>query len=85
MKLEALTDKDPGADADSDEDEDPSHVPSINESGNAVPKRRAGHRELLLPSSQGGEADLPSSQPQPVTAQAVLEDEDLKIEEFDSD
>lgn len=85
MKLEALTDKDPGADADSDEDEDPSHVPSINESSNAVPKIRDGHRELLLPSSQGGEADLPTSQPQPVAAQAALEDEELKIEEFDSD
>ncbi|XP_072270061.1 cell cycle checkpoint protein RAD17 [Pyxicephalus adspersus] len=83
MKLEALTDKDPGADADSDEDEN--HVPSIKESGsNAIPKSADGLREVLS-SSQGGEVDLPTSQPQPVVAQAALEDEELKIEEYDSD
>ncbi|CAI9615671.1 unnamed protein product [Staurois parvus] len=53
MKLEALTDKDPGADADSDEDEDPSHVPS--ESGNnAVPKSKDGHKKnyFYLPAKE---------------------------------
>lgn len=84
MKLETLTDKDPGADADSDED--PSHVPSIKDSGNdGLPKSTNGQKDLQLPSSQEGEANLPASQPQPVAAQAVLEDEELKIEEFDSD
>ncbi|KAM5192859.1 cell cycle checkpoint protein RAD17 [Mantella aurantiaca] len=80
MKLEALTDKDPGADADSDED------PSIKDSGNdEVPKSTNGQKDLQLPSSQGAEADLPASQPQPVAAQTALEDEELKIEEYDSD
>ncbi|NWI44879.1 RAD17 protein, partial [Picathartes gymnocephalus] len=38
-----------------------------------------------LPSSQSSGSDLPSSQPQPITAQAILEEEELRIEEYDSD
>ncbi|NWZ92823.1 RAD17 protein, partial [Nesospiza acunhae] len=38
-----------------------------------------------LPSSQSSGSDLPGSQPQPVAAQALLEDEELRIEEYDSD
>ncbi|KAM3655252.1 cell cycle checkpoint protein RAD17 [Ammospiza maritima maritima] len=38
-----------------------------------------------LPSSQSSGSDLPSSQPQPVAAQALLEEEELRIEEYDSD
>ncbi|KAM9329931.1 cell cycle checkpoint protein RAD17 [Gastrophryne carolinensis] len=81
MKLEALTDKDPGvADADSEEEDDPSHVLCTQDSShNAKPKSADG--ASLLPSSQG-DTDLPTSQPQPVT---VLEDEELRIEEYDSD
>lgn len=85
MKLEALTDKDPGADADSDEEEDPSHVPCIKESGNDSSKSANGQRVLQPSSSQGGDTDLPASQPQPLVAEALMEDDELKIEEFDSD
>uniref|UniRef100_A0A8C8EWD8 AAA+ ATPase domain-containing protein n=1 Tax=Oncorhynchus tshawytscha TaxID=74940 RepID=A0A8C8EWD8_ONCTS len=58
LKLEALTDKDPGL--------------------------------LELDSSQGPGAggpggDLPASQPQPTTTSALLEEEDVVIEEYDSD
>ncbi|XP_063035956.1 cell cycle checkpoint protein RAD17 [Melospiza melodia melodia] len=38
-----------------------------------------------LPSSQSSGSDLPSSQPQPVAAQALLEEEELRIEEYESD
>ncbi|XP_056369257.1 cell cycle checkpoint protein RAD17 isoform X1 [Oenanthe melanoleuca] len=37
------------------------------------------------PSSQSSGSDLPGSQPQPIAAQAVLEEEELRIEEYDSD
>ncbi|OWK59656.1 Cell cycle checkpoint protein RAD17 [Lonchura striata] len=38
-----------------------------------------------LPCSQSSGSDLPGSQPQPVAAQALLEEEELRIEEYDSD
>uniref|UniRef100_A0A8C9N3A3 RAD17 checkpoint clamp loader component n=1 Tax=Serinus canaria TaxID=9135 RepID=A0A8C9N3A3_SERCA len=38
-----------------------------------------------LPSSQSSGSDLPGSQPQPVAAQALQEEEELRIEEYDSD
>ncbi|XP_063278503.1 cell cycle checkpoint protein RAD17 isoform X2 [Prinia subflava] len=38
-----------------------------------------------LPSSQSSGNDLPGSQPQPIAAQAILEEEELRIEEYDSD
>ncbi|XP_066459033.1 cell cycle checkpoint protein RAD17 [Eleutherodactylus coqui] len=86
MKLEALTDKDPGVpDADSGDEEDPAHGTNAKESGCEIrsnPQQVSGGSRL--PSSQG-ETDLPTSQPQPVTAQAIMEDEELKIEEYDSD
>lgn len=38
-----------------------------------------------LSSSQCSGSELPSSQPQPVAAQAIMEEDELKIEEYDSD
>ncbi|XP_014745449.1 PREDICTED: cell cycle checkpoint protein RAD17 [Sturnus vulgaris] len=38
-----------------------------------------------LPSSQSSGSELPGSQPQPMAAQALLEEEELRIEEYDSD
>ncbi|NWV62255.1 RAD17 protein, partial [Malurus elegans] len=70
LKLEALGDKDPG-------------VPELfqwdGDSANGDPEG------LPLPSSQSSTSDLPGSQPQPVTAQAILDEEELQIEEYDSD
>ncbi|XP_063819970.1 cell cycle checkpoint protein RAD17 [Pseudophryne corroboree] len=80
MRLEALTDKDTGV-PDSGDEEDTNDIQSIKESS----KSKEGSGASILPSSQGGESDLPTSQPQPIAAQAVMEDEDMKIEEFDSD
>uniref|UniRef100_A0A8C7JPJ6 RAD17 checkpoint clamp loader component n=1 Tax=Oncorhynchus kisutch TaxID=8019 RepID=A0A8C7JPJ6_ONCKI len=64
LKLEALTDKDPGLlELDSEEEE---------EGG-------------LGPGAGGPGGDLPASQPQPTTTSALLEEEDVVIEEYDSD
>ncbi|NWV06519.1 RAD17 protein, partial [Ptilonorhynchus violaceus] len=70
LQLEALGDKDPG-------------VPELFcRDGDGADGDPEGPP---LPSSQCSGSDLPSSQPQPVAAQAVLEEEELKIEEYDSD
>ncbi|XP_056395221.1 cell cycle checkpoint protein RAD17 [Hyla sarda] len=81
IRLEALTDKDTGVpDADSGDEEDTASG-QIKKGA----KTQEGSSGSVLLSSQGGETDLPTSQPQPVTAQAIMEDEELRIEEFDSD
>ncbi|NWW19538.1 RAD17 protein, partial [Falcunculus frontatus] len=70
LQLEALGDKDPG-------------VPELfRRDGDGADGDPEG---LPLPSSQSSGSDLPSSQPQPIAAQAILEEEELKIEEYDSD
>ncbi|KAM8961738.1 cell cycle checkpoint protein RAD17 [Pelodytes ibericus] len=80
LKLEALTDKDPGLpDADSGEEEESSDV-QRKEREDMNRARGANEQSASVSSSQGGESELPPSQPQ-----AVLEDEELKIEEYDSD
>uniref|UniRef100_A0A8C7Q517 RAD17 checkpoint clamp loader component n=1 Tax=Oncorhynchus mykiss TaxID=8022 RepID=A0A8C7Q517_ONCMY len=68
LKLEALTDKDPGLlELDSEEEEDGGLVSSPG------------------PGAGGPGGDLPASQPQPTTTSALLEEEDVVIEEYDSD
>ncbi|XP_075448301.1 cell cycle checkpoint protein RAD17 isoform X2 [Ascaphus truei] len=89
LKLEALTDKDPGVpDPESGEEEDPAEVRTGKE-GDKVEKTKTNEgngTEASTPSSsQGGESEWPASQPQPAAAQAIMEDEELKIEEYDSD
>ncbi|XP_026997161.2 cell cycle checkpoint protein RAD17 isoform X2 [Tachysurus fulvidraco] len=83
LKLEALGDKDPGLlDLDSDPDEAGTQSTELGtktiepEDTTAVP---------TLPASQEPGGDLPASQPQPTTAEDLLDEEDLLIEEFDSD
>ncbi|XP_041094175.1 cell cycle checkpoint protein RAD17 isoform X1 [Polyodon spathula] len=88
LKLEALTDKDPVVDLDSDEDD-----PAV--SAYAKPKgeqsQAPGPDEDLqsdggsLPSSQTAGGDLPGSQPQPTAAQAIMKEEEIVIEDYDSD
>ncbi|KAM4808892.1 cell cycle checkpoint protein RAD17 [Rhinophrynus dorsalis] len=89
LKLEALNDKDPGVpDAESGEEGD-----VLDLSNGKQRNEEARHKSVelnepdapILPSSQGGESELPASQPLPVAAKAVMEDEELKIEEYDSD
>lgn len=83
LKLEALGDKDPGLlDPDSDHEEqgtqstEPGLQTALPGDTTAVP---------TLPNSQEPGGDLPASQPQPTTAEALLNEEDLLIEEYDSD
>lgn len=83
LKLEALGDKDPGLlDLDSDPDEAGTQSTELGtktivpEDTTAVP---------TLPASQEPGGDLPASQPQPTTAEDLLDEKDLLIEEFDSD
>lgn len=87
LKLEALTDKDPVVDLDSDED-DPAASAYANPKGE---QSQAPGLEGLqsdggsLPSSQTAGGDLPGSQPQPTAAQAIMKEEELVIEDYDSD
>ncbi|KTF94166.1 hypothetical protein cypCar_00010381 [Cyprinus carpio] len=81
LRLEALNDKDPGIlDADS-ENEDSAAARSLD------PESTAGNAttEPTLPNSQDPPGELPASQPQPTSTEALLDEEDLLIEEYDSD
>ncbi|KAF4113382.1 cell cycle checkpoint protein RAD17 [Onychostoma macrolepis] len=81
LRLEALNDKDPGIlDADS-ENEDSAAAQSLD------PESTAGNAttEPTLPNSQDPPGELSASQPQPTSTEALLDKEDLLIEEYDSD
>ncbi|XP_053530607.1 cell cycle checkpoint protein RAD17 isoform X2 [Ictalurus punctatus] len=83
LKLEALGDKDPGLlDLDSDHEEagTQSTEPGIQ---TTLPGDTSDMP--TLPNSQEPGGDLPASQPQPTTSEALLDEEDLRIEEYDSD
>uniref|UniRef100_A0A6Q2ZA59 AAA+ ATPase domain-containing protein n=1 Tax=Esox lucius TaxID=8010 RepID=A0A6Q2ZA59_ESOLU len=92
LKLEALTDKDPGLlELESEEEDGGSassavHSASGNLSGDKGDQGEP-FQEPPLAGSQGlgSGGDLPASQPQPNTASALLEEDDLLIEEYDSD
>ncbi|XP_064152503.1 cell cycle checkpoint protein RAD17 [Anguilla rostrata] len=82
LKLEALTDKDPGMlDEDSEEEEAGPVVPTPSDATGSTPPPE----DSAQPCSQGPGGDLPASQPQPTTSQALLEDEEMVIDEYDSD
>ncbi|NXY42527.1 RAD17 protein, partial [Ceuthmochares aereus] len=82
LKLETLTDKDPGIpDLFINSEEDRADVHAMERTG-------TDENELdgfPLSSSQCSGSELPCSQPQPVAAQTVMEEDELKIEEYDSD
>ncbi|KAJ7428584.1 RAD17 checkpoint clamp loader component [Pitangus sulphuratus] len=83
LKLEALSDKDPGTpELFRGEGDGADAEPGNSVTGERDPSDPEG---LLLPSSQCSGSELPGSQPQPVAAQAIMEEEELTIEEFDSD
>ncbi|NWR95105.1 RAD17 protein, partial [Furnarius figulus] len=83
LKLEALSDKDPGIPELFRVEGDRANAePGSSSTGESDPSDPEGS---VLPSSQCSGSDLPGSQPQPVAAQAIMEQEELTIEEFDSD
>ncbi|XP_048360467.1 cell cycle checkpoint protein RAD17 isoform X2 [Sphaerodactylus townsendi] len=89
LKLEILTDKDSAIQVlDSDDESDFAGMQSRNtmiqlEKDNI--SERNGKDECLPSASQGLGSELSCSQPQPVTVQAIMEDDELNIEEYDSD
>ena len=81
LKLEALGDKDPGGldfDNENEEGTQTAEAGTSSLSGDTTV-------EPVFQSSQDPGGDLPASQPQPTTTEALLDDEDLLIEEYDSD
>ncbi|NXL65167.1 RAD17 protein, partial [Chordeiles acutipennis] len=88
LKLETLTDKDPGIPdlfVSSEGDSADAHA---TETAAEMEKSITNENEsdgFPLSSSQCSGSELPGSQPQPVAAQAIMEEEELKIEEYDSD
>ncbi|XP_059689595.1 cell cycle checkpoint protein RAD17 isoform X2 [Gavia stellata] len=88
LKLETLTDKDPGIPdlfVSSEGDRADVHA---TETAAQMEKNRTNENEsdeFPLSSSQCSGSELPCSQPQPVAAQAIMEEDELKIEEYDSD
>ncbi|KAM6230237.1 cell cycle checkpoint protein RAD17 isoform 2-T2 [Porphyrio hochstetteri] len=88
LKLETLTDKDPGIpDVFAVSEGDHADVHAVEA---AVQMEKTGTHEnesdgFPLSSSQTSGSELPCSQPQPVAAQAIMEEDELKIEEYDSD
>ncbi|XP_051499085.1 cell cycle checkpoint protein RAD17 isoform X2 [Apus apus] len=88
LKLETLTDKDPGIpDLFALSEGDHADVHAV-EMAAQVEQTRTSENEsdgFPLSSSQCSGSELPCSQPQPVASQAIMEEDELKIEEYDSD
>ncbi|XP_030367353.1 cell cycle checkpoint protein RAD17 isoform X2 [Strigops habroptila] len=88
LKLETLTDKDPGIpDLLVSSEGDGAGAHAVEAAAEAE-KTRMDENEsggFPLSSSQCSGSELPCSQPQPVAAQAVMEEDELQIEEYDSD
>lgn len=89
LKLETLTDKDSAVQVlDSDDDGDFAEMQPTNEFIQKGKNKTSEDNELdesPLPSSQSSGNELLSSQPQPIAAQTIMEEDELNIEEYDSD
>ncbi|XP_032625432.1 cell cycle checkpoint protein RAD17 isoform X2 [Chelonoidis abingdonii] len=88
LKLETLTDKDLGMQGFENIDEGDLSAMQPLEVLVQLEKNQINETEpdeFPLTSSQASGIELPGSQPQPITAQAILEEDELKIDEYDSD
>uniref|UniRef100_UPI00398F3F1A cell cycle checkpoint protein RAD17 n=1 Tax=Pristiophorus japonicus TaxID=55135 RepID=UPI00398F3F1A len=86
LTLETLTDKDPGVLELDNEDENCSQsllLTTPDQAATETPEIQTVCSTSAAIQSGGG--DLPSSQPQPTITQSFLEEEELIIEEYDSD
>ncbi|XP_077203571.1 cell cycle checkpoint protein RAD17 isoform X2 [Paroedura picta] len=88
LKLETLTDKDSAIQlSDSDDESDFAGMQSTNimiqSEENSTSEKNESEESVSASQAFGNE--LSCSQPQPVTAQAIMEDDELNIEEYDSD
>ncbi|XP_061334764.1 cell cycle checkpoint protein RAD17 isoform X1 [Pezoporus flaviventris] len=88
LKLETLTDKDPGIpDLFVSSEGDGADAYAV-EAAAEVEKTTTDEDEsggFPLSSSQCSGSELPCSQPRPVAAQAIMEEDELQIDEYDSD
>ncbi|KAM9507515.1 cell cycle checkpoint protein RAD17 isoform 2-T2 [Guaruba guarouba] len=88
LKLETLTDKDPGIPDLFVRSEGNGADARAVEAAAEVEKTTIDENEsggFPLSSSQCSGSELPCSQPQPVAAQAIMEEDELQIEEYDSE
>ncbi|XP_039176676.1 LOW QUALITY PROTEIN: cell cycle checkpoint protein RAD17 [Crotalus tigris] len=89
LKLETLTDKDSAIQIldNDDEEEFSEKQPTIlHTQGEKIKNSEENELDEFFPtSSQCNGNELPASQPQPVAAQAIMETDDLNIEEYDSE
>ncbi|NXC20104.1 RAD17 protein, partial [Corythaeola cristata] len=88
LKLETLTDKDPGipdlfVSSEGERADAYAMESAVQMEKNGTTENESD--EFPLSSSQCSGSELPCSQPQPVAAQAIMEEDELKIEEYDSD
>ncbi|NWJ03802.1 RAD17 protein, partial [Crypturellus undulatus] len=88
LKLETLTDKDPGMPDLFVNYEGDLEAMNAMETVVQAEQNKANENEsdgFPLSSSQCSGNELPCSQPQPIAAQAIMEEDELKIEEYDTD
>ncbi|NXN91652.1 RAD17 protein, partial [Rhinopomastus cyanomelas] len=88
LKLEALTDKDPGIPdllVSCEGDGDDVNATEMSAQLEEIATNENESDGFPLSSSQSSGSELPCSQPQPVTAKAIMEEDELIIEEYDSD
>uniref|UniRef100_A0A5F8G832 Cell cycle checkpoint protein RAD17 n=1 Tax=Monodelphis domestica TaxID=13616 RepID=A0A5F8G832_MONDO len=89
IRERTLTDKDSGMiDSNSDEEANLDGSPPTKilvHMDKIQPSETDAETSQFLPSSQTSGTDLPASQPQPATVQGFMEEEEITIEEYDSD
>uniref|UniRef100_A0A8D0ZRQ5 Cell cycle checkpoint protein RAD17 n=2 Tax=Sus scrofa TaxID=9823 RepID=A0A8D0ZRQ5_PIG len=87
LKMEALTDREHGMmDLDSgDEAQLGGGQPTEEALGEPTPSTEPEPELLSLPLSQNSGSELPASQPRPFSAQGDMEEEDMIIEDYESD
>uniref|UniRef100_A0A671FZU2 Cell cycle checkpoint protein RAD17 n=1 Tax=Rhinolophus ferrumequinum TaxID=59479 RepID=A0A671FZU2_RHIFE len=85
LKMEALIDKEHGMIDPESGDEAPLNGGQPAEEALDEPTQTAEHEPWSLPLSQNSGSELPASQPQPFSVQEDIEDDDLMIEDYESD
>ncbi|XP_064452266.1 cell cycle checkpoint protein RAD17 isoform X4 [Mirounga angustirostris] len=85
LKMEALTDREPGLIDPDSGDEALLNGGQPAEEALGEPTQTAEPETCCLPLSQNSGSELPASQPQPFSAQGDMEEEELVIEDYESD
>ncbi|XP_004403473.1 PREDICTED: cell cycle checkpoint protein RAD17 [Odobenus rosmarus divergens] len=85
LRMEALTDREPGLIDPDSGDEALLNGGQPAEEALGEPTQTAETETCCLPLSQNSGSELPASQPQPFSAQGDMEEEELIIEDYESD